>query len=68
MERHLAKSESSESKDILLAVGGLALVVFGAGLIMSHPFIRKYLGQAGIGGMAAAAIPDLERYMRLKSM
>jgi hypothetical protein len=68
MERRLAKTESSDSKDILLAVGGLALVVFGAGLIMSHPFVRKYLGQAGFGGMAAAAIPDLERYLRLKSM
>ena len=68
MERHLAKSESSESKDILLAIGGVALVVFGAGLIMTHPFVRKYIGQAGLGGLAAAAIPDLERYMKLKSM
>jgi hypothetical protein len=68
MERHVAKADSSESKDILLAVGGLALVVFGAGLIMSHPFVRRYLGQAGLGGLAAAAIPDLERYMKLKSM
>lgn len=68
MERHLAKTESPESKDILLAIGGVALVVFGAGLIMTHPFVRKYLGQAGLGGLAAAAIPDLERYMKLKSM
>jgi hypothetical protein len=42
--------------------------VFGAGLIMTHPFVRKYIGQAGLGGLAAAAIPDLERYMKLKSM
>lgn len=68
MERHLAKTESSDSKDILLAVGGVALVVFGAGLIMSHPFVRKYLGQSGLGGLVAAAIPDFERYMRLRSM
>jgi hypothetical protein len=68
MERHLAKTESSESKDILMAIGGVALIVFGAGLIMSHPIVRKYLGQSGIGGLAAAALPDLERYMRLKSM
>ena len=68
MEKHLAKSESSESKDLLLAIGGVALVVFGAGLIMTHPFVRKYLGQSGIGGLVTAALPDLERYMKLKSM
>ena len=42
-----------------MAIGGVALIVFGAGLILSHPFVRRYLGQAGIGGLAAAAIPDL---------
>ena len=68
MERELAKSESSDSKDMLLALSGVALVVFGAGLILSHPFVRRYIGQAGLGGLAAAAIPDIERYIRLKSM
>jgi hypothetical protein len=68
MEQHLAKTESSETKDMLMAIGGVALVVFGAGLIMSHPFVRRYLGSAGLGGLAAAAIPDLERYLKLKSM
>jgi hypothetical protein len=68
MERHLAKTESSDSKDMLMAISGVALIVFGAGLIMSHPFVRRYLGQAGLGGLAAAAIPDIERYIKLKSM
>jgi len=65
---NLAKTDSSESKDMLMAIGGLALIVFGAGMVLSHPFIRRYLGQSGLGGLAAAAIPDLERYMKLKSM
>jgi len=65
---NLAKTDSSESKDMLMAIGGLALIVFGAGMVLSHPFIRRYIGQSGLGGLAAAAIPDLERYMKLKSM
>jgi hypothetical protein len=68
MEQHLAKAESSETKDMLMAIGGVALVVFGVGLIMSHPFVRRYLGSSGLGGLAAAAIPDLERYLKLRSM
>ena len=53
---------------MLVAIGGVALVVFGLGLIMTHPFVRRYIGQAGLGGLAAAALPDIERYMKLKSM
>jgi hypothetical protein len=68
MEQHLAKSESSDSKDMLLAIGGVALIVFGAGLVMSHPAIRRYFGTSGLGGMLAGAVPDIERYMRLRSM
>jgi len=68
MDLDLARNESSDSKDMLLAIGGVALVVFGAGLILTHPFVRRYIGQAGLGGLVAAAVPDLERYLKLKSM
>jgi hypothetical protein len=68
MEHHLAKTEAADSKDVLMAIGGVALIVFGAGLVMNHPFVRRYLGQAGIGGFLAAAIPDIERYIKLRSM
>ena len=68
MERHVAKTESADTKETLMALGGVALVVFGAGLIMSHPLVRRYLGTSGLGGIVAAAIPDIERYMKLKSM
>lgn len=68
MEQHLANKENSDSKDMLMALGGVALMVFGAGLILSHPFVRRYLGTSGLGGMAAAAIPDLERYLKLRAM
>ena len=38
-------------------LGGVAMVVFGAGLILSNPFIRRYLSQLGVGGLAQAALP-----------
>jgi hypothetical protein len=61
------KSDVSD-KDTLYMLGGLALVVFGAGLIISNPIARKYLGQFGVGDLASAALPDLDRYLKLRSM
>jgi hypothetical protein len=59
---------SSSDKDTLFMLSGVALVVFGAGLILSNPIARKYLGQFGIGNLAQAAMPDLDRYLKLRSM
>jgi hypothetical protein len=55
-------------RDTLLMVGGIALLVAGAGLILSTPTARGLLGQAGLGNIAGAAIPDFERYLRLRNM
>lgn len=60
--------DSNESRDTLFLLGGVAMVVFGAGLILSTPMVRRYLGGMGIGNLVQAAIPDFERYMKLKSM
>jgi hypothetical protein len=59
---------SGADKDTLYMLGGVALVIFGAGLILSNPSIRKYLSQVGLGNMASAALPDIEKYFRLRSM
>jgi hypothetical protein len=59
---------NSNDKDTLFMLGGLALMVFGAGLILSNPIARKYLGDLGIGGLAQGALPDLDRYLKLRSM
>jgi hypothetical protein len=59
---------SNESRDTLFLLGGAAMVVFGAGLILSTPIMRRYLGGAGIGSLIQAAVPDFERYLRLRSM
>jgi hypothetical protein len=48
--------------------GGVALVIVGAGLVLSNPTVRRYLRQMGLGNFASAALPDLERYFRLRSM
>jgi hypothetical protein len=59
---------SGTDKETLYMLGGVALVVLGAGLVLSNPTVRRYLGQVGIGNLASAAMPDLERYFRLRSM
>lgn len=59
---------STGEKDTLYTLGGLALVVFGAGLIITNPTVRKYLGQFGVGDLASAALPDLDRYLKLRAM
>jgi hypothetical protein len=59
---------ADEAKETMLLMGGLALIIFGAGLVISNPAIRKLLGQANMGSLMTAAIPDVERYMKLRSM
>jgi hypothetical protein len=55
-------------KDTLYMLGGVAMVVFGAGLILSNPFIRRYMSQLGVGNLAQTVLPDVERYFKLRSM
>jgi hypothetical protein len=61
-------SDSSIDRDTLFMLSGVAFVVFGAGLILSNPLVRRYMGQMGIGNLAQAALPDLDRYLRLRAM
>ena len=59
---------NDNSKDTLYMLGGLAMMVFGAGLILTNPFVRRYTSQLGAGGLLGAGLPDVERYFRLRSM
>lgn len=59
---------SGNDKDTLYMLGGVALVVFGAGLILSNPVVRRYMSRLGIGDLAQVAIPDFERYLKLRAM
>jgi len=71
MSMELAESTENEignDKDTLYMLGGVALVVFGAGLVLSNPFIRRYLSRIGIGNLAHTVMPDVEKYLKLRAM
>ena len=55
-------------KDTLYMLSGVAMIVFGAGLILSNPLVRRYMGQIGIGNLVQGALPDLDRYLKLRAM
>jgi len=62
--------QNGEARDTLLMLSGVALVIFGAGLILSNPIVRRLMGETGLGGLnlLQAAVPDLEKYMKLRNM
>ncbi len=49
-------------------LSGIALMVFGAGLILSNPNAQRFLSKMGVANLGAGVLPDIERYMRLRSM
>lgn len=55
-------------KDTLYMLGGIAMIVFGAGLVLSNPLIRRYMSQLGMGNFAQTLMPDVERYFKLRAM
>jgi hypothetical protein len=59
---------TENGKDTMFMLGGVALVVFGAGMILSNPYVRRYMSKFGVGNVASAVIPDVERYFRLRAM
>jgi hypothetical protein len=59
---------SVSGRDTLFMLSGVALMVFGAGLILTNPIARRYMGQLGVGDLANLALPDLDRYLKLRAM
>lgn len=67
--KHLSNGLGGASdKDTLYMLSGVALMIFGAGLILSNPLVRRYMGQVGVGNLLQGALPDLDRYLKLRSM
>jgi len=61
-------NSTGRDKETLYMLGGLALVVFGAGLILTSPVAKRYLGQLGVGDVASMGLPDIDRYLKLRAM
>ena len=69
---------ADDSKDMLYLVGGLALLIAGAGLIMAHPMVRRQVRDTldrivpgipgSLGNSLATVVPDFQRYMKIRSM
>ena len=59
---------NGSDKDTLFMLAGVSLMIFGAGLILSNPVVRRYMSHLGIGNFANAAMPDVERYLKLRAM
>jgi hypothetical protein len=65
------EQEDREVRNTVLLFGGVCLMVFGAGLVMTNPTVRRYLSRASVGGvgdLVQMALPDLEAYLKLRSM
>jgi hypothetical protein len=68
MDRNEGSNGAGGDKETLYMLGGVALVIVGAGLVLTNPTVRRYLGSLGVGNLASAALPDIERYFRLRAM
>lgn len=72
------ENNSGDSRDMLYLVGGLALLIAGAGLIMAHPTVRRQVRNSldrivpgipdNLGNSLATVVPDFQRYMKIRSM
>ena len=68
--------ENSQVQDTLFLAGGFALVVLGAGLMLARPSVRRtitggiapLLPEGPLANRIGGVLPDLERYLKLKSM
>ena len=63
-----ANNGHSSDRDTLFMLSGVALMVFGAGLILSNPSAQRLLSKVGVGNLGEGVLPDIERYLRLRSM
>jgi hypothetical protein len=71
-------NNSSEGRDILYLMGGLSLMILGAGLVLSNPTVRKTVSTGlslVLPDLQGKLVPDMsslgsdiQRYVKLRSM
>jgi hypothetical protein len=66
--KQITEDDAGADKDMLLLFGGIALAVLGAGLILSNRHVRQLLGQIQPGALMQSAVPDIQRYLKLRAM
>ena len=62
------RNGEASDHDTLLLFGGAACLLFGAGLILSSSMTRRLLGDMNAGDILQAAVPDVQRYLKLRAM
>lgn len=71
-ESHVTRQDHdtnhNRDRDTLFMLSGIALMVFGAGLILSNSVAQGYLSRLGFSNLTEKVLPDLERYLKLRSM
>lgn len=68
MESSEGPNHSGTDKDTLYIFGGAALILFGTGLILPNPTVRRHIGLVGAGSLIQDAFADIDRYFKLRSM
>lgn len=72
----LDEGKSSDNELVTLA-RGVSMIILGAGLVLSNPAVRRFLMSQLSGRLSesddplkglASVLPDLERYLKIRSM
>jgi hypothetical protein len=61
-------SNEGSERDTLIMLGGVALLVIGAGIVLSNPAVRRYVERSPLKNVISNLIPDVERYFKLRAM
>jgi hypothetical protein len=72
------RDEESQVQDTMFLASGVALMVLGAGLLLARPSVRRALtstltpllpeDRSQLGERIGGILPDVERYLKIKSM
>ncbi len=73
MIKQASAEDNMELRDVLCLAGGVALIALGAGCILANTRVRRaLLGDnsplAALNESLGGVIPDVERYLKMKSM